>query len=58
MLLPVQNQQASGHWYDDQSVDFGVLDLGEELYENDSMQCHEEFDKETSAWQKWNKIFR
>lgn len=49
MLLPVRSQQASGHWYDDLSVNFVVLDLDGELYENDNMQCHEEFGKETSA---------
>ena len=58
MLGPAQNQQALVHWYDDLSANFVVLDLGEEPYENDNKQCHEEFDRGMSAiWSNNNITF-
>ena len=49
MLWPVQNLQALAHWCDDLLINFGALDLDEELYENGNKQCRGEFDKETTA---------
>jgi len=52
MLGPVQSQQALARSYGDLLANFGVSNLGEELYENDNKQCHGEFDKGTSAEMK------
>ena len=52
MLGPVQSRQALARLYGDLLANFGVSNLGEELYENDNKQCHGEFDKGTSAEMK------
>lgn len=52
MPWPVQNLLALVHLYDDLLTNFEVSNLDEEPGENDSRQCHVEFDKGMSARRK------
>lgn len=49
MPWPTQNQQALKNLFDDLLTNFEVSNLCEAPYENDSMQYHEEFEKENAA---------